>query len=220
MRLWLHIITSALIFAAGMFSGLVDFLYQTTYHIRPLTQTFDLNLNLTEEEISMADILVDDQKQIYCVALAIYGEGRGETNEGMIAIGYTVVNRTYYKRFSSDTCEVINQPSQFEPFAKGKYLHRFAQTPHLNGIEHFPTRDMDDSNTAELFYRLAEDIFYLQIPDPTNGATYFWSPKVQKLLGRNTPFWAKDKRFVYLGRFGTQKYYNKIVPSLRKVKGG
>lgn len=213
MRIWLHTIMCILIFAAGLFSGLVHFRYQTVYHTLPTTRTFNLNLNPPEAELSFADVMMDDRKQIYCVALAIYGEGRGETEEGMIAIGYTVVNRTYYKRFPQDTCEVINQFSQFEPFAKGKYLYRFAQTPHLNGLEHFPTRHLDLEHTPDLFYQLAENIFYLQIPDPTNGATYFWSPKVQKMLGRKTPRWAQDKRYVYLGRFGTQKYYNKVVPS-------
>lgn len=60
-------------------------------------------------------------KQMRCLASAIYFEARGESLEGQLAVGRVIVNRAQSGRFPSSYCGVVYQPSQFS-FVRGNSI--------------------------------------------------------------------------------------------------
>ena len=54
-----------------------------------------------------------DMNDYICMAEAIHFEARGETDEGMIAVGEVIMNRVESKRFPDTICEVVHQDKQF-----------------------------------------------------------------------------------------------------------
>ena len=61
-----------------------------------------------------------DQKEVNCLALAIYHEARGEIRAGQYAVAKTVVNRARDSRFPNTVCKVVYQPGQFTDIRKTK----------------------------------------------------------------------------------------------------
>lgn len=59
-----------------------------------------------------------NNRQINCIAQAIYHESRGEPLKGQIAVAQVVLNRVEHG-FASSPCAVIKQPGQF-PWASKK----------------------------------------------------------------------------------------------------
>ena len=60
-----------------------------------------------------------------CLALAMYWEARGEGRHGMIAVGWTILNRTRSDHFPTTPCAVVYQgnersPCQFSWWCDGK----------------------------------------------------------------------------------------------------
>lgn len=55
----------------------------------------------------------DRDKQVTCIALAVYYESRGEPLEGQKAVATVVMNRVNSPRFPNTACEVVFQPRQF-----------------------------------------------------------------------------------------------------------
>jgi len=63
-----------------------------------------------------------DSAQMNCLARNAYYEARGESEKGMLATIFVVLNRTKDSRFPSTPCKVIAQPNQFEWYGKGKTI--------------------------------------------------------------------------------------------------
>ncbi len=62
------------------------------------------------------------KKQLECIATSTYHEARGESEKGMLATIFVVLNRTKHKGFPSTPCKVISQPNQFSWYGKGKVI--------------------------------------------------------------------------------------------------
>lgn len=112
-------------------------------------------INLTEEE------------QV-CLATNIYYEARGEGFQGMIAVAYVTLNRTYHHWFPNNVCDVVYQ--------KNKNICQFSWTC-VQGIH--------ANNIAEhKMFEKARNIVnmmvnsYHKASDPTGGALFFHSTKV------------------------------------------
>jgi spore germination cell wall hydrolase CwlJ-like protein len=65
------------------------------------------------------------QDEHHCLALALYWEARGETRRGMIAVGWTILNRAQSRHFPATPCAVVYQggerpPCQFSWWCDGK----------------------------------------------------------------------------------------------------
>ena len=60
--------------------------------------------------------------QLECLATNTYMEARGESEKGMLATIFVVLNRTKDSRFPSTPCKVISQPNQFVWWNKGKTI--------------------------------------------------------------------------------------------------
>lgn len=50
-----------------------------------------------------------------CLAMAMYGEARGEGVDGMLHVAETVINRVSMPSYPDTICGVVNQPSQYAP---------------------------------------------------------------------------------------------------------
>lgn len=59
-----------------------------------------------------AGSLQDEQQ---CMALAIYWEARGEGRRGMVAVGWTILNRAGSEHFPATPCAVVYQGSERSP---------------------------------------------------------------------------------------------------------
>jgi len=105
----------------------------------------------------------NDYKQIYCIAYAMYFEGRGEGDRGMAAIGHSIVNRSHNPKYPKTPCGVIYEPGQFT------YQHH---------------AKIDDQKSFDQAVKLSKPIYDNQDPDLTHGALSFHAKYVH-------PSWIK-----------------------------
>lgn len=60
-----------------------------------------------------ADDAVARDRDLRCLATAVYFESRGEPLEGQLAVAQAILNRVESGRYANSICGVINQPRQF-----------------------------------------------------------------------------------------------------------
>ncbi|MCJ2182218.1 cell wall hydrolase [Novosphingobium sp. 1949] len=108
-------------------------------------------------------------RQMRCLAGAIYFEARGESLEGQLAVGRVVINRANSGVFPDSYCGVVYQPSQFS-FVRHGRMPRIAK--------------------ASQAWRNAVAIARIAIADgwtnPARGALYFHAARV-------APRWNHDR---------------------------
>lgn len=92
------------------------------------------------------------EDDVYLLASAIYGEGRGEPYEGQVAIGAVILNRVDSPQFPNTIPGVVYQKGAFDAVADGQ----INLTPN------------------EIAIRAAMDA--INGWDPSNGALYYWNP--------------------------------------------
>lgn len=56
---------------------------------------------------------VAQDRELHCLANAVYFESRGEPIEGQLAVAQAILNRVESGRYASSICGVVNQPGQF-----------------------------------------------------------------------------------------------------------
>ena len=117
------------------------------------------------------------QRDLQCLAEALYFEARGEGSEGQRAVAEVILNRVDHPRFPKTVCGVVNQRGQFtynkngRIREKGTYarVHKIAQAalsgaPRTltNGATYFHTRAVKPSWTRrfERTTRIGAHIFY------------------------------------------------------------
>lgn len=110
---------------------------------------------------------------LLCLAMTIYGEARGESIQGQLAVAQVVVNRTKHPDFPSDVCAVTFQPKQFAPAKK--------------------ISDIAEPRAFLLALRIADEVLRNLPVDSTKGATHFFS-------GSHTPYWTQS--MLVTGRIG------------------
>ena len=101
-----------------------------------------------------------------CLALALYWEARGETRHGMIAVGWTILNRAQSSEFPATPCAVVYQggeqpPCQFSWWCDGK-----SDRP----------RDQDSWIQARV---IAAELLMNPPPDPTGRALFYHSTSIR-----------------------------------------
>lgn len=60
-----------------------------------------------------ASLILAQQRDLVCLAMNIYHEGRGESARGQAAIAAVTMNRLRSARYPNSVCEVVWQPKQF-----------------------------------------------------------------------------------------------------------
>jgi spore germination cell wall hydrolase CwlJ-like protein len=106
-----------------------------------------------------------------CLALAMYWEARGEGEDGMTAVGWTIMNRVANPAFPSTPCAVVYEGGETPPCQFSWYCDGRSDTP----------RDWPSWQNA---MRVAERLLTRPPKDPTSGALYFHSSSVDSAWHR------------------------------------
>lgn len=116
-----------------------------------------------------------NERDLNCLAEAIYHEARGESSRGQAAVAEVILNRVESRQFPSSVCGVVNQPSQFSYTIGGRKAIG-------NKAAYLRARDIARNALAGAPRVL------------TGGATYFHTPSV-------SPSWSRRfQRTVQIGR--------------------
>lgn len=94
-----------------------------------------------------------NEREIQCLANAIYYEAKSESLEGQKAVGNVTINRMKSGRFRNTICGVVAQPKQYS---------------------WYPRRDTTDKASKEI----ARNLFFNQYNDNTKGSLFFHSWRV------------------------------------------
>ena len=106
------------------------------------------------------------------VVRTVYGEAAGEPELGQQAVAAVIANRA--RQSGRTHTDVVKAPWQFEPW--------MTRRRELESLD--PSSDKYQSIARSIFPILNGDV-----DDPTQGATHFYSPRVQRALGRRAPAW-------------------------------
>lgn len=133
------------------------------------------------------------EKDIDVLAKTCWAEARGEGLNGMVAVGWTIRNRVDMDLHHDGKPDwwgegyegVCKAPWQFSCWNKGDPNY-----PYLVGTKEIPPGQLQLAREAAIA------VIYGQIPDPTGGATHYYSTSMPK-----PPAWAPlAKRTVKIGR--------------------
>lgn len=123
------------------------------------------------------------------LARTLWGEARGESLDGQIAVAWTIRNRVFDGKAKSWWGEgyagVCQKPYQFSCWNKNdpNYIY-------LSGARQIPPRELSQAQIA------ADQVMAGKVPDPTSGATHYYATSMSK-----PPVWAKGaKQTLKLGR--------------------
>lgn len=108
-----------------------------------------------------------DDDEIACLALTIYYEARGESEQGKLAVGHVVMNRIRDARFPDSVCDVVREG--------GEQRHRCQFSWWCDGLSDRPR----DKPALRQSLRLAQAIYHGCLPDPTRGALWYHSTAVK-----------------------------------------
>ena len=131
------------------------------------------------------------ERELRCLAISMYGEARGEGEEGMKAVRSVLLNRVKSKRYPDSICKVSTQKVgttwQFSFWENKKFLS-ISKAVKRHDIPNFPgTNKFPDQQALQLAKVLAYEVINNpDFKDPTNGATHFIAPAA---LNR-VPIWA------------------------------
>jgi N-acetylmuramoyl-L-alanine amidase len=125
------------------------------------------------------------ESEARCLALTLYWEAREEGRDGMLAVGWVVLNRLRSAKFPSTICQVVRQggasaPCQFSFWCDGK-----------------PDQPEEGASWT-LARSLADELLSASPPDPTRGALRFHRDDVR-------PAWSAQHRRT--ARVGRHIYY-------------
>lgn len=107
--------------------------------------------------------------ELKALAQTVSGEARGEGPQGQQAVAATILNRV--NQSGQPVQNVVSAPHQFEGYNQ--------QAKSL---------DMSSPQLQTIMGNL-QPLLNGQTPDPTNGATNFYSPGAQAAMGRPAPKW-------------------------------
>lgn len=129
-----------------------------------------------------APSFANDAATSRCMALNLYWEARSEGEEGMLAVGWVVLNRVAYEKYPNTVCDVIAQGGETPPC---EWSWR------CDGRSDKPTEPESWGQAKDLAWRLLND----PPPDPTYGALWFHHNSLK------VPRWLKSREpTAYIGK--------------------
>ena len=141
-----------------------------------------LVLSLLLQGPVMAVAADNDNNAVHCLALNLYWEARSEGEEGMIAVGWVVLNRMAHPKYPATACEVIHQGG-VEPPCQWSWW--------CDGRSDKPTEPKAWAQAQTLAKRLLQD----PPSDPTYGAIWFHHERLEP------PSWLNKRESVaYIGK--------------------
>lgn len=125
-------------------------------------------------------------EEMYCLALTIYFEARGEPREGQEAVGHVVMNRVRDRRYPDHVCDVVQHGG------KDRYNCQFSWWCDRRSDRPAHAADWEKAKN------LARVIFWDGTKDPTGGALWYHAVHVR-------PIWRI--RLERVGRIGDHIFY-------------
>jgi spore germination cell wall hydrolase CwlJ-like protein len=129
------------------------------------------------------------ENELFCLALNIYFEARGEGEQGQLAVGHVVMNRVADRHYPSTVCNVVQQGGeerryrcQFSWWCDGKPDRPLNQKAWLKSLE------------------LAITVYFGHSEDPTDGALWYHADYVN-------PYWSNT--LVLGNKIGQHIFYLK-----------
>lgn len=101
----------ALIFAAG--SGLTVTAHAAGSAATVTASTAAASNSSVSSVAAPASLILSQQRDLVCLAMNIYHEGRGESARGQAAIAAVTMNRLRSPRYPNSVCQVVWQRKQF-----------------------------------------------------------------------------------------------------------
>lgn len=154
---------------------------------------------------------IDDEMQAKCLATMVYGEARGESIKGQVAVAYTALNRANKAR-NKTVCDVVLQPKQYSIFNGNDELLAAATSLHIEPEQKNP---IDQKSWAQAVH-VAKTVLKKSVVDPTNGATHYIADKVMKVKGYKYPKWAFQYKQV--AAIENHRFYIPHYPSKKAKK--
>lgn len=136
---------------------------------------------------------------LYVVAATLWGEARGEGEQGMQAVLNVIMNRA--KGNFTNAFTVVLKPKQFS-------MWNGASDPDDSAIA--LAKEQRDNPTYRTIIRLVDKASKGQLPDITGGATFYFNPK------KANPSWAK--KLTKTVTIGDHVFYKVPKKSLKKAK--
>ena len=142
-----------------------------------------------------------DVAQSKCLAVTIYGEARGESERGQIAVAYTVKNRAVKKTL----CQVALAHKQYSIFNDNPELRSAALSPHLEPHQ----KNHIDRKSWQKAVQVANAVMQGTVKDPTMGSTHYLSPTGMVASGYKFPKWSKE--YIKVAYIGKHVFFKKVV---------
>jgi spore germination cell wall hydrolase CwlJ-like protein len=169
---FLHAAQAPSDYCSGIFEIERDMLENLTAHEQTTVSTNETNF--VEEEIR-------------CLALNIYFEARSEPEQGQRAVGHVVMNRVANEHYPDTACDVIKQGGE-------ERLNRCQFSWWCDGRSDKPVNEV----AWETSLRLADEIYFGESTDPTDGALWYHADYVD-------PYWNDSLRLVK--KIGQHSFY-------------
>lgn len=141
-----------------------------------------------------------DPVQEKCLATMIYGEARGESLQGQVAVAFTALNRAG-KAANKTVCNVVLAPKQYSIFNDNPALYAAATNPH---IEPKQKNEIDQESWLRAV-EVAAVVMRKKVEDPTFGATHYLAPKLMAIKQYKYPKWSRQYTVVAI--IGDHKFY-------------
>lgn len=142
---------------------------------------------------------IDVRGELECLALTIYFEARGESDEGKLAVGHVVMNRAQHPLFPPKVCQVVQQGGD-------KLRYRCQFTWWCDGRSDQPR----DTEAWDRSRALARRVFWDYSLDPTAGALWYHADYVRPNWQHDLARGPKIGRHVFYGLSENRR--NKLVP--------
>lgn len=150
---------------------------------------------------------VSEMQQVKCLATMIYGEARGETKIGQVAVAYSAMNRL---RANKTLCDVVLAPYQYSIFNNNPELIAAAKSLHIEPKQ----KNVIDERSWDNAMEVAETVFKKSVPDPTKGSTHYLAPKVIAAKGFVYPKWSRQYKLVAV--IDNHKFFKPFYPKKKK----
>ena len=129
-------------------------------------------------------------KQVSCLAEALYFEARGEPIKGQLAVGEVILNRVEDARYPSSICKVVNQGTG------RRYACQFTYT--CDG----KLETVHERKPYEMALKIAKILMTTHDGKLTKGSTHYHSNYVD-------PKWSK--KFERVAKFGRHIFYRQPI---------
>ena len=129
-------------------------------------------------------------KQMSCLAEALYFEARGEPIKGQLAVGEVILNRVEDRRYPSSICKVVNQGTG------RRFACQFTYT--CDG----KLESVNERKPYEMALKIAKILMTTHDRKMTKGSTHYHSNYVD-------PKWSK--KFERVAKFGRHIFYRQPI---------